>query len=236
MDFERWEKIYRDIKKELNLIDEKEKYSAKILNEIINEKTEKNGNYVSNLISEVEKVIKNNDVNIFGAGDNIELVKKIPSGKSIACDGATTYFLELTRFREAPDIVITDLDGRIRDILKAEKLGSIVIIHAHGDNAERIKKHASKFAAPLATTQIKPFGMLFNFGGFTDGDRAIFLAEHFKAKKIKLYGFDFSGKIGKYSFADENEKNIELKKKKLKIAEKLINNLKESSEIEITFA
>lgn len=230
MDFEEWERIYGNIKKELKLSDEKEKVSAAALNKIILKKWEKN----KFSLSRIEKVIKNNIVNVFGAGDNIEKVSKAPHGVNIACDGATSYLLELMEFKEAPHIVVTDLDGKIGDILKAEELGSIVIIHAHGDNIDKIKKYAVKFEAPVGTTQIKPFGMLLNFGGFTDGDRAIFLAEHFKAKRIKLYGFDFSGKIGKYSFAEEKDK--ERKMKKLKIAKELINYLRANSDIEIIFA
>ncbi len=32
---------------------------------------------------------------------------------------------------------------------------------------------------------------LLNVGGFTDGDRAVFLAEHSGARRILLWGFDF---------------------------------------------
>jgi len=85
----------------------------------------------------------------------------------------------------------------------------------------------------LGTTQIDPtsFKKLYNFGGFTDGDRTVFLADHFNAKKIFLAGFDFDGNIGKYSFADK--KNKEIKLKKLKWCNHLLQFLiKENKSIE----
>jgi hypothetical protein len=49
---------------------------------------------------------------------------------------------------------------------------------------------------------------LVNFGGFTDGDRAVFLADHFKAKNIYLVGFDFEGKDSAFKKLDK----VKLKK------------------------
>ncbi|GIS96634.1 MAG: hypothetical protein CM1200mP23_4400 [Nitrososphaerota archaeon] len=48
-------------------------------------------------------------------------------------------------------------------------------------------------------TQTKPIRKINNFGGFTDGDRCVFLADYFKAKKKILLGMDFGTRIGKYS-------------------------------------
>ncbi|MEM2818029.1 MAG: hypothetical protein QXN39_06050, partial [Archaeoglobaceae archaeon] len=61
----------------------------------------------------------------------------------------------------------------------------------------------------VATTQSKPFGRVYNFCGFTDGDRAVLIAKKFGAKKITLYGFDF-------------EKAEGTKLKKLKWAKKIL--------------
>ena len=38
-----------------------------------------------------------------------------------------------------------------------------------------------------------------NFGGFTDGDRAVFLAVQLGAKKLILAGMDFGKVVSKYS-------------------------------------
>ena len=67
-----------------------------------------------------------------------------------------------------------------------------MVIHAHGDNIATLKRHALRFPGPFVlTTQGNPFGRIFNFGGFTDGDRAYFMAKHFGAQSISLLGFDF---------------------------------------------
>ena len=92
----------------------------------------------------------------------------------VAADGATTALIEE---RISPDIVVTDLDGNLDDILLANLRGANIVVHAHGDNLEQIIKFTSFFNNVLGTTQAQPVGNVYNFGGFTDGDRAIFLAK-----------------------------------------------------------
>jgi uncharacterized Rossmann fold enzyme len=141
----------------------------------------------------------------------------------VTADGATSALL---KYKLIPHIIVTDLDGDVLDQIKANLHGSIVIIHAHGDNIDKITKYISEFKGRIiGTTQTKPgvFENLHNFGGLTDGDRAVFLANHFSAEKITLIGFDFNNEIGKYSFAEN--KDIKLKKKKLKWCKRLIDSL-----------
>jgi len=109
-----------------------------------------------------------------------------------------------------PDIVITDLDG---DWNSLEKIAtkSIFVVHAHGDNINKLK-FSKKFKKCIGTTQSKPFSKIQNFGGFTDGDRGVFLANHFGAKKIILFGMDFGERIGKYSNTKKSERGIKLMK------------------------
>ena len=71
---------------------------------------------------------------------------------------------------------------------------------------------AENFKNCIGTTQSKSFEKVENFGGFTDGDRAVFLASHFKAKKIVLFGMDFGKRIGRYSNTKQSERKIKLKK------------------------
>ena len=54
-------------------------------------------------------------------------------------------------------------------------------------------------------------------------DRATFLAAHFNAKKIHLDGSNFEGSVGKYSFSDNKNKDVKLKK--LKWGKYLINQI-----------
>lgn len=116
-----------------------------------------------------------------------------------------------------PDIIVTDLDGNVEDQIKANEMGSIAVIHAHGDNIPAIRKYAPLFKGRVVlTTQSEPFDNVYNFGGFTDGDRAFLMAKHFGATKISLFGFDFENP------REKEGKDIEIKRKKLKWAKKLI--------------
>jgi 2-amino-4-hydroxy-6-hydroxymethyldihydropteridine diphosphokinase len=68
----------------------------------------------------------------------------------------------------------------------------VAVIHAHGDNSDAIMENIDMFTGPvMITTQSTPDLLLCNFGGFTDGDRAVCLARHFGARRINLVGFDF---------------------------------------------
>ena len=69
-----------------------------------------------------------------------------------------------------------------------------------------------KFKNCIGTSQSTPFDKIQNFGGFTDGDRGVFLANHYEAKKIILFGMDFGKQIGKFSKTKKSERKIKLMK------------------------
>jgi len=173
------------------------------------------------------------DVVIIGAGPSLEDSLQVCSNEvkdklKIVADGATSALL---KHNILPDIIVTDLDGNIVDQIRACSEGSIVVIHAHGDNISELKKYLLDFNKKiLGSTQIDPqsFKNVYNFGGFTDGDRGVFLSNHFNAKKIFLIGFNFSGKIGKYSFLENKDKIQKLKK--LDWCKKLIELLIKNNE------
>ena len=110
-----------------------------------------------------------------------------------------------------PEVICTDLDGNseadIQKEILACKQGSIVLIHAHGDNIDKLEKYVPRFKSFIATTQAKPFDKVYNFGGFSDGEQCIFVAKEPRAKSVRLAGFDF----------DDSRVNL-VKKKKLKWA------------------
>lgn len=199
----------------------KKKKAAEILDKLIHKKDIISINEFNNLIN--KKVVF-----IFGAGPSLEnkiIKNKIDFEKKlkIAANGATSALLKNNIY---PDIIVTDLDGCIKDQIYANNKGSIVIIHSHADNIEKILLYINFFQGKLmGTTQINPnfFNNIQNFGGFTDGDRAVFIADYFNAKEINLIGFDFNSKIGKYSFPQN--KNLDLKIKKLKWCKYLIEML-----------
>ena len=85
-----------------------------------------------------------------------------------------------------------------------------MVVHAHGDNTEKLHLVKS-FKNCVGTTQAKPFENIHNFGGFTDGDRCVFLADYFKAKKIILFGMDFGTTIGEYSKSVVTNKTFKIR-------------------------
>ena len=94
-----------------------------------------------------------------------------------------------------PDAVFTDLDGASDRLLVLNKEGTIVVVHAHGDNIALLKHWVPLFKGPLvATTQSPPLPHVHNFGGFSDGDRAVFAADELGAEQITLIGFDLDDK------------------------------------------
>ncbi|MCX6684460.1 MAG: DUF115 domain-containing protein [Methanoregula sp.] len=94
-----------------------------------------------------------------------------------------------------PDAVFTDLDGASDRLLVLNKEGTIVVVHAHGDNIALLRHWVPRFKGPLvATTQSSPLPRVHNFGGFSDGDRAVFAADELGAEQITLIGFDLDDK------------------------------------------
>ncbi len=212
MDFKDWEPFYREILDDFGFSEEADVEAARLLNDMLPENPP---------LDKLNALISGKTVNVFGAGPSLEKIKNFPEGTSIVADGATSFFIENGKI---PDIIVTDLDGRMEDIVEANKKGSIVVVHAHGHNMPELEKYVKEFDSPVGTTQAEPFGRLYNFGGFMDGDRCIFLAAHFGAAKIRIFGIDFKNpEMGRYTFS----KNAELTKKKLVWCEKLIKYLKD---------
>ena len=136
-----------------------------------------------------------NGCNILVCGKAPILIRDIKSGKIegqetiIAADGATSVLLAQGVI---PHIVVSDLDGSISDLKRANAMCAIMVVHAHGDNIDAIEAHVPSLSAVLGTTQTQPEPLLLDVGGFTDGDRAIFLAKEYGARAISAIGFDFS--------------------------------------------
>jgi hypothetical protein len=68
-----------------------------------------------------------------------------------------------------------------------------VAAHAHGDNVPAVREWVPRFSldAVIPTTQAAPAPPVENFGGFTDGDRAAFLADHLGAASLRFVGWEF---------------------------------------------
>ncbi len=94
-----------------------------------------------------------------------------------------------------PDAVFTDLDGATDRYLSMNNEGTVMVVHAHGDNIPLLSYWVPRFEGPMvATTQARPFDRVYNFGGFTDGDRAVFAADSLGAAGITIIGFDLDSR------------------------------------------
>lgn len=203
MTLDGWQQKYLEILKEFNYDRSNEIKSAKILDSILKIK------FGTDIL---EKKIKNKTVFVIGAGpsliESLPYLKKFKNITKIVADGTTRAMLEN---EIVPDIIVTDLDGDMESLKKASEIGSIMIVHAHGDNIKRLP-HAISFRYCIGTTEDRPSGKIRNFGGFTDGDRCVFLANHFGASKIIMIGMDFGTHIGKYSKIGTYNKSVKIKK------------------------
>jgi len=151
-------------------------------------------------------------VAIAGAGPSLADELDLASGADhvLAASNAAD---ELRDAGVGVDCMVTDLDKRPETARALTRAGIPVAVHAHGDNVPRLDEHVPDFDLKyvLATTQAAPRGPVENFGGFTDGDRAAFLADHFGADRLVFAGWDFDdGDV-----ADE-------KRRKLRWAERLL--------------
>lgn len=224
MKFVDWFPYYQGIRAEFGYSTEKDQEAARALSGMIKRKA---------LDPKVlKKKIAGKNVFVIGAGpsvaDGIKIIKKNKAFVRIAADGAVQALLEN---RIKPDIVVTDLDGNSAALQKAAKSGAVMVVHAHGDNADMLKKLVPKFKKVLGTTQVMPVENVHNFGGFTDGDRCVFLADEFGAKKIVMVGMDFGG-----TSAYKDVKDPELKKRKMQAGRRLLEMLAKQSRAKLFHA
>jgi uncharacterized Rossmann fold enzyme len=92
------------------------------------------------------------------------------------------------------DCMVTDLDKNPETARALTHEGVPVAAHAHGDNIDLVESVVPDCAGDhlLPTTQAAPVGPVRNFGGFTDGDRAAFLADHLGAARLVFPGWDLT--------------------------------------------
>lgn len=237
MDFNEWGGWYKEILDTLGFSREGDENTAALLDKILDEK----GCLTIEEFS--DEIMKKKDTSKFivvGAGPSIKKhIKYVKENYDlndyliVSADGATTAMLEDDL---VPDIVATDLDGKMDDLLAANSLGSYFVVHAHGDNEELIVKWTTSFDKILGTTQSKPVGHLYNFGGFTDGDRAMFFTLALGCEEMVLAGMDFGTTVTKYSrpnIEGATGPADEIKTKKLIFAERLLAWIKENTDVKV---
>lgn len=133
------------------------------------------------------------------AGDTVAVVAPGPSlvddldaiGAADVVVAAGTAADRLRDAGRAVDWIVTDLDGHTDSVSTAAE-DVVVAAHAHGDNRDLLDATVPGLdpGAVLPTTQAAPVGPVRNYGGFTDGDRAAFLADALGADRLTFPGWD----------------------------------------------
>jgi uncharacterized Rossmann fold enzyme len=201
MRFEDWEPIYEEILEEFGFSREVDEGAARLLQSLLL------GREGELSVEDLDSMIRGREVLVCGNGPSLsrELENILEERRAartsetsgsdevvIAADGATTAILAAGVL---PDLIVTDLDGFLPDIIAANERGSAAVVHAHGDNMAALKEYVPRLRRVLGTTQAEPIEGIFNFGGFSDGDRCVFLAQNFGASKIRIIGFDYDDPV-----------------------------------------
>lgn len=175
--FEAWEPYYREILDYFSFDREKDEEAAKLLSTLLTRDD----------IAMLERTCQGATVTVCGNAPGLcDELQKI-EGTVWAADAATEV---LVAQGIRPSAVFTDLDGATEIFLTINTQGTIMVVHAHGDNIPLLRSWVPKFRGPVVgTTQSHPLPWVHNFGGFTDGDRAVFAAHALGAVKVNLIGF-----------------------------------------------
>ncbi|HVP96289.1 6-hydroxymethylpterin diphosphokinase MptE-like protein [Methanoregula sp.] len=202
MKFSAWEPHYREILAYFGFSREDDERAARLLADLVGTRDD---------LLALSMLVQGRDVVVCGNAPCLarDLTRITPGSVVFAADAAAdVLFARGIR----PDAVFTDLDGATDHLIEMNRAGTIVVVHAHGDNIPLLQHWVKRLPGPLvATTQSTPLEHVHNFGGFSDGDRAVFAADALGAKTITLIGFDL------------DDKNVDpVKRGKLQWAKKLL--------------
>ena len=199
-----WWPLQEEINTQFGFSKSREKVSSRLISRLYKPK----GNLSS--------ILSNKIVTIVGAGITAE-EEFITDGIKIAADGAVSACLERNII---PEIIVTDLDGNLPEMVWANKKGSKIVVHAHGDNLSRLFEFSTEIQA-ISLTTTYPSSGTDCWGGFTDGDRSLMMSLSLGAKLVNLIGFNFD-KVGSFS-GDFSPRKIQ----KLSWAHKIVNECDE---------
>ncbi|MFP3044350.1 MAG: hypothetical protein RXR03_01965 [Thermocladium sp.] len=110
--------------------------------------------------------------------------KPIVRGLLVAVEGRSLSILK--KMGLDPQVVVTDFDYEPDELIG---YSGLVLGHAHGDNGVAFTKYAPLMERIIPTIQSWPQGCSILPPGFTDGDRAVYLAAYLGAEVIHVYGF-----------------------------------------------
>ncbi|HUI38333.1 MAG TPA: 6-hydroxymethylpterin diphosphokinase MptE-like protein [Thermoplasmata archaeon] len=217
MEYASWAPRYEEIRREFGFPFDREERSARLLRSLLPEAA------LDDPLRRISERVRGRETIVVGLGPGAGApplwTRSTRAGRPavVAADGATQPCLDAGI---VPDVVVTDLDGPVASEVTACVRGSLVVIHAHGDNADALARWVPEFSGELAGSWAgPPADGLLDVGGFTDGDRAAYLADHVGAARILLWGFDFTQ-------PEESEPDARVRKlAKLRWAARLLGEL-----------
>lgn len=139
-------------------------------------------------------VVRDATVAVAGAGPSLETDAALDRTRDAdVVFAASTAADTLAAAGIDVDCMITDLDKNPDTVRRLTERAIPVAVHAHGDNVPAVREVVPDCVDEyvLPTTQAAPRDSVVNFGGFTDGDRAAFLADHLGAARLRFVGWDF---------------------------------------------
>ena len=148
----------------------------------------------------------------------------------VAADGAAGVLFD---HQITPDLIVSDLDGlTYAQVQQFLEQGVFLLIHAHGDNLDKLHEFRGliqTFPTIVGTTQTPPRFPIINAGGFTDGDRGVYLCHHLTPPNVAfwLFGYEFGDNIGADSKPEYNQPRLmtPIKKQKLEFCHDLLVDL-----------
>lgn len=213
-----WESLYDIIVDSLGLDRERDHYSCRVLDLILSTRTE----LVLKSRRRLSELLEGKDAVVIGDA----YAPRCPSKLGKVLIAADAAFGACLREGIVPDVVVTDLDGVTQDMLGYRDV--IYVVHAHGDNIDKVISlipHVRGFL--VGTAQCGCSYRVDVPGGFTDGDRGVFLAFRYGASRVYLHGFDF-GKVSRLVKPSGALVNVRSKLAKLAWAKLLLQLLKYS--------
>ncbi len=120
-----------------------------------------------------------------------------PAEPTVAAGGAVRQALSAGL---QPQLVVTDLDGSDMAHEMFSRVGATTAVHAHGDNVHLLERLVPQLEGPMfGTCQTEPpTGApveIHRYGGFTDGDRACFIAAALGAADLELAGWNLDESV-----------------------------------------
>jgi uncharacterized Rossmann fold enzyme len=208
MDFDEWEPIYEKILADFGYPRQADEEARELLAELVAD---------GGVFDHDSLHLQGETVAIAGAAacleDELDMARS--ADRVFAASDAAEVLLAAG---VSVDCMVTDLDKVPTKARSIAADGTPVAVHAHGDNMPALREFVPTFETSfvIPTTQAEPVDPVVNFGGFTDGDRAAFMADELGASDLVFPGWDF----------DDQTVEVE-KQRKLAWAKRLLAILEE---------